>query len=169
MPGKLSGFYFKTVVGELLTPEVLVPEYKRKIDAMRDKEWYDWDEYVNIVNVLAYMLDPAVVRDLGKGIVTRAKAWFVSQGFDSPDAILKDWHALFQANVKGAPERDGPHTTFYEPGHVVIEANTAQPRPLIEGYLRGVVDMFDGQVSRFDSQKSDGEQGPELRFEMWWQ
>jgi hypothetical protein len=168
MPGKLTGFYFKQVVGELLTPQVLIPEYKRKIDAMRDNEWYDWDEYVNIVNVLAYSLDPAVVCDLGKGIVTQAKELFISQGFDSPDVVLKDWYALFMANVKGAPERDGPHTTFYEPGHVVVEANTAQPQPLIEGYLRGVVDMFGCQVLRFKSEKMDSEQGPQLRFEIWW-
>lgn len=168
MSGKLIGFYFKQVIGGLLTAEVLFPKYKEKVDAMRDDEWYEWDEYIEMVNELANKLQPVVVQNVGKQIVMQAKDLFVQQGFDSPDAILKDWNALFQANVKDAPARDAPRTTFYEPRQVVIEAGTAQPMPLIEGYLRGVVEMFGHYVASFRSEQIDSDQGPLFRFEMKW-
>ena len=114
---------------------------------MKDDEWYEWDDYCDMLQAIVKKLGPEVTKSIGKKIVMQSKEVFVSQGFDSPDTILKDYNALFAANVRGAPASDPPRTKSFSPGHVVIEAGKVQPKEVIQGYLDGIVKMYGNRVT----------------------
>lgn len=169
MPGKLSGFYFKQVVNALLNPNMTLRKYAKHIENMRDDGWYDWDEYVEIVNEIAQKLSPKVLENVGRDVVTRAKPLFVQQGFDTPDKILENYYALFSTNIKGAPAQDEVRTVQYEAGHAIIEAGLVQPAALVKGYLRGIVEMFDRQIQSFTCQEVHSSKGFRVnRIELTW-
>lgn len=169
MAGKLSGFYFKQVINALMNPNITLRKYAQHIENMQDAEWYDWDEYIEIVNEIAKKLSTLVLENIGRDIVTQSKPLFEQQGFDSPDKILEDYYALFAANIKGAPVEDEVRTVQYEPGHVIIEAGLAQPAALVKGYLRGIVEMFDKEIQSFTCQEVKGSRGFNVnRMELTW-
>ncbi|GAK59273.1 hypothetical protein U27_06250 [Candidatus Vecturithrix granuli] len=169
MAGKLSGFYFKQVVNALMNPNITLRKYAKHIENMRDDGWYDWDEYIEIVNEIAQKLSPRVLENIGRDLVTQSKPLFVQQGFDTPDKILEDYYALFSANIKGAPAKDEVHTVSYEAGHAIIEAGLAQPTALVKGYLRGIVEMFDQQIQSFTCEEVKNDKGFKVnRMELTW-
>jgi hypothetical protein len=169
MAGKLSGFYFKQVINALMNPNITIRKHAKHIENMRDDEWYDWSEYVEIVSEIAQKLSPRVLENIGRDIVAQSKPLFEQQGFDSPDKILEDYYALFSANIKDAPEADEVRTVQYEPGHVIIEAGLAQPAPLVKGYLRGIVEMFDRDIQSFTCHEVKSKKGFHVnRIELTW-
>ncbi|NJO92694.1 MAG: hypothetical protein HC831_29795 [Chloroflexia bacterium] len=42
---KLKGIFLKSVIGSLLSGNILFPDYRKQIDQMKDDEWYSWDLY----------------------------------------------------------------------------------------------------------------------------
>jgi hypothetical protein len=151
MSGSLPGVYFKLVIGNLLSAQLMFPEYKQRIDSMEPQKAYPWDEYTKMMRDIAAKLPPTTIVLIGKKIVRESKGHFMSQGFGSAESILKDWGKLFSANIEGAPENDKVTTTEFAPGSVILKAGAAQPAKLVEGYMRGVVEMFGGQVSLFET------------------
>lgn len=73
MAGKLSGFYFKQVINALMNPNITLRKYAKHIENMQDNEWYDWDEYIEIVNEIAKKLSPRVLENIGRDIVAQSK------------------------------------------------------------------------------------------------
>jgi hypothetical protein len=151
MPGQLPGMYFKLVIGNLLSAQLMFPDLQKRIDAMRPDELHDWDEYTNMMQKLASVMPSGTIVQVGKKIVRDSKAFFMSQGFDSTEKILGDWGKLFAANIVGAPPRDMVKTTHFGPNEAVLLAGIAQPASLVEGYMRGVVEMFGHRVSHFEA------------------
>jgi hypothetical protein len=153
MPGQLPGMYFKLVIGNLLSAQLMFPELQKRIDEMKPEQLHPWDEYTAMMQKLASAMPPATIVQVGKKIVRDSKAYFMSQGFDSTEKILSDWGKLFAANIVGAPPRDMVKTLTYEPNDAVLLAGMAQPASLVEGYMRGVVEMFGYRVSHFEATK----------------
>ena len=152
MPGKLYGQFFKFVVNSMLTASTTFPEYKKRIDEMKDTEWYDWDEYCKIVQDITNKLGENVIKNVGQKIISQSKPVFVQQGFHTPESILKDYASFFNASVKDTPPLDSPRTIEFAPGSVKIEAGDVQPRALIEGYLRGIIKMYGKRITKLDSE-----------------
>jgi hypothetical protein len=138
--------YFKLVIGNLLSAQLMFPEMRAKVDAMAPEAMHPWDEYTSMMRELAEALPATTLLQVGKKIVRESKGHFMSQGFGSADAILSDWAKLFEANIHGAPPRDLVRTVEHAPGMAVLLAGAAQPAALVEGYMRGVVEMFGHQV-----------------------
>ena len=105
---------------------------------------------------------------VGKKNIVKAKQHFVEQGFDATDKILKDWATLFNQNLRGTPKQDLIRTVEFEPGQVVIEAGVAHVPALVEGYMRGFVEIFANVVTGF-SFKTVARDGHEYHhFRMTW-
>jgi hypothetical protein len=155
MPGSLPGAYFKLVIGNMLSVRLMFPDIQKRVTAMSATQMYPWDEYTTMMQALAKELPTDTVVQIGKKIVRDSKGHFMSQGFDSATAILKNWGALFDANVVGAPKADSVQTIEFSPGSVTVAAGLAQPEPLVEGYLRGVVEMFGGRVTAFSTARGN--------------
>jgi hypothetical protein len=156
MSGELPGIYFKLVIGNLISAELLFPEYRDRIAAMAPDAMYPWDEYTKLARDVADKLPESTVVTIGKRIVRDSKASFAAQGFDSIDRILGDWKKLFSANIVGAPDEDFVSTQRFEPGKATLEAGLAQPAELVEGYLRGVVEMYGSRVKSFSIEEPAG-------------
>lgn len=142
MAGKIQGMYFKAVLGPLLGAGLLMPEQKRRVDEMQERDWYDWDEYKALLAEVSSKLSPYAVTSIGFDLMVKSKDSFLEQGFDSAEKILSDWGAFFRQNVIGAPADDAPRTAQFTPGHVVIESGPAQPKAIVEGYIRGALHLF---------------------------
>jgi len=147
--GRIQGTYFKLVIGNLLSVRILFPEYKRRIDGMSPTGLYPWAEYTAMMQAIARELPTETMVQVGKKIVKDSKAYFASQGFDTAERILGDWAALMAANVLDLPPDDLVQTQAFSQGSVVIVAGAAQPAALVEGYMRGVAEMFGHRVTRF--------------------
>jgi hypothetical protein len=156
MSGELPGIYFKLVIGNLLSAQILFPEYRSRIEAMAPDKMYPWDEYTKMARDIAEKLPESTVVMIGKRIVRESKASFAAQGFDSVERILGDWKKLFSANIIGAPDEDFVSTIRFEPGKATLKAGLAQPARLVEGYLRGVVEMYGRRVKSFSMESGPG-------------
>jgi hypothetical protein len=143
--------YFKLVIGNLLSAQLMFPELQKRVDEMKPEELHEWDEYTGMMQKLAAAMPAATIVQVGKKIVRDSKAYFMSQGFDSAEKILGDWGKLFAANITGAPARDMVKTISFEGKDAVLLAGVAQPAALVEGYMRGVVEMFGHRVSHFEA------------------
>lgn len=149
MPGRIPGSIFKIVIASLppATSAKLFPKKVECIAEMDGAAWYLWDDYTDLMQTIAAKLPPEVVVEIGKDIIRAAKPQFIRDGFTSPEGLLKDWAALFNAYIHGAPSRDLVRTETYAPGRVVIIGGVAQPSSLVEGYLRAVVEELGGTVT----------------------
>jgi hypothetical protein len=149
--------YFKLVIGNLLSAQLMFPEIRKRVEEMPADQLQPWDEYTGMMQKLAASMPAATMVQVGKKIVRDSKAYFMSQGFDSTAKILGDWGSLFTANISGAPARDLVKTLAYEPKDAVLLSGIVQPAALVEGYMRGVVEMFGHRVTFFEgSQVSQG-------------
>jgi hypothetical protein len=143
--------YFKLVIGNLLSAQLMFPDIQKRVEEMPAESLQPWDEYTGMMQKLAASMPSGTIVQVGKKIVRDSKAYFMSQGFDSAEKILRDWGALFTANITGAPAKDLVKTLSYEPNSAVLLAGLVQPGPLVEGYMRGVVEMFGHRVAQFQS------------------
>lgn len=167
-PGQILGIHFKSAIGSMLTTRMLFPEVKQTVDAMDDNGWYPWDLYVDMTRKIAAELPAETVISVGKKNIVRAKQHFIAQGFDSTEKILKDWASIFNQNLRGTPREDLIRTVEFEPGRVTIEAGVAHVPQLVEGYMRGFVEIFGNVLTSFSSRpiKRDGKDYH--RFDMTW-
>ncbi len=144
MPGRLPGLFFKLVVSNMLdnTSSVLFPQARRRIAEMEPDALYPWDDFTDMMQTVAARLPRETLVSIGQSVVMQARDSYSKLGFMSLEQIMRDWGALFNSFIHGAPARDLVRTESFEPGRVAIVAGIAQPAALIEGYLRGVVELY---------------------------
>ncbi|HSI06870.1 MAG: hypothetical protein ACAI38_23265 [Myxococcota bacterium] len=144
MPGRLPGLFFKLVVSNMLenTSSVLFPQVRRRIAEMEPEALYPWDDFTDMMQTVAARLPRETLVSIGKRLVSEARESYAKLGFMNLEQILSDWGALFNSFIHGAPARDLVRTESFQPGRVAIVAGIAQPAALIEGYLRGVIEVY---------------------------
>lgn len=163
------GRYFKQVVAPLLHAGSGSDSLEARLEQLADDGEYAWEEFEE---ALARATTSVPARDLvaiGKRIVTAAKPEFERWGFDSAEAVLMDLDAPFGAMTIDPPDHQRLLTAKYEPGYAVFRAGLCYPAPLVEGYLRGIVEANGGQVNELACHfvRMDG-QGYHLIELRWW-
>jgi hypothetical protein len=153
MPGTIPGRVYKHVISAMLE-SISAPEFallKRRLAEMDPELRYPWDDYTDLMQTLAAKLPAESLVNLGRHIITQGQERIRAGGFASGEQVMKDWGTLFNMDVRGAPARDLVRTESFEPGRVTVLAGIVQPAPLVEGYLRGIVDAFElGTVTSCD-------------------
>lgn len=166
--GEVLGSGFRFVIRSLMGAELLLPQLRARVDAMRDDAWEPWDEYVAACRRVAAMLADETVVQVGINVMAHARPLLEAQGFATVEAALADWQAVFSANVRGLPERDLPQTLEVEAGRAVVSYPDALPPPLIEGFLRGCVAAYGRHVVGYSSAVERVDGALRLRCEIAW-
>ncbi len=166
--GQILGIHFKSAIGSMLMTQMLFPEVKETVNAMNEQGWYPWDLYVELTRKIAAELPRETVVSVGKRNIVKAKQHFIDQRFDSTEKILKDWAGIYNQNLRGTPKEDLIRTVEFEPGRVVIEAGNAHVPQLVEGYMRGFVEIFGNVVSEFSARSVHREGHGYHHFTMSW-
>lgn len=166
--GQILGIHFKSAIGSMLMTQMLFPEVKQTVDAMDDHGWYPWDLYVDLTRKVAAELPVETVVAVGKKNIVKAKQHFIDQRFDSTEKILKDWASIYNQNLRDTPKEDLIRTIEFEPGRVVIEAGNAHVPQLVEGYMRGFVEIFGNVVTTFVARPTRRDGHGYHLFEMSW-
>ena len=145
------GRYYRQVLTALLQASevdpglvaVLVP----RMATLTDAGEYPWAAFTADVARASEHIPHAELVAIGKRIVTASKPEFERWGFDSAESILTDLDAPFGATIIDPPEHERMITAKYEPGYALFCAGAVHPPALVEGYLRGVVEMYQGTVA----------------------
>lgn len=168
MPGELSGGFFKPVVSALLMSEVLFPELKKRVDAMDLNEWYSWDEYIQMVNMIAAKLSQASLVKCGVNSVRHNKPVYEANGFHSMGDMMSMFGGAFNAVVRDAPMHERAHVHLYEPNHVILRFGTVQPAGLCEGYIRGNAIAFGATIDHLTYAQVEADGHPYHQFDVRW-
>jgi hypothetical protein len=152
--GEILGVHFKSLIASFPTAAVREPELQQTVAAMSPAGWYSWQLYIDASHKLTRGLPYDAIVRAGKNNILRAKPVFVEQGFTRSEQILEDWGRVWNANLRGTPKADLITTHSYRPGAVVIEAGDAHVPGLIEGYMCGFVEAFNGRVLSFTRKPS---------------
>ncbi len=166
--GEVLGSAFRFVVGSLMGAELLLPQLRARVAAMRDDAWEPWDEYVAACRRVSAMLSEETVVQVGINVMSQARPLLESQGFGTVEAALADWQAVFAANVRGLPELELPRTLEVEPGRAVVSYPDALPAPLVQGFLRGCVAAYGRHVVRYACTPEREDGVFRLRCEIAW-
>ncbi len=166
---QIQGIFFKNVIGGMLNSTELFPEYKAKVDAMDEEEWYDWDEFCAMTREIGAKLVPILMQKLGRSVVSGAKELFASQGLDSAEKILNNLNTLFMGSVRGAPNWQRFDTESYEEGKAVCITTVPQPISLVEGYLQGYIGMYGHLVTSLKTVEVSGKEHPTHQITITWQ
>ena len=139
MAGQLLGAYFKAVIGSMLgaTTALLFPQQRKRIDAMRDDTWYDWDEYVKMAAELhAKLGDPTLIA-IGQTSVLQTLPLNKAAGFDTLEKVFGNFDALTRDVVRDVPAAESIRTLSFTRDKVVLESDTRLPPALLTGVFRG--------------------------------
>jgi hypothetical protein len=150
MSASVYGRFFKSIVNALLMADVLMPDIKRRIDAMEDDTWYPWDEYIEVVSHIAAVLSPLTLRKCGINLMKQNKEFYNSIGFTKMIHQMAGFEEGFNASVKDAPAHDRVKVLESDDGHAVLRFGSAQPAALIEGYLRGSALIYDATITQLE-------------------
>jgi hypothetical protein len=148
MPGTIPGRVFKRVISAVVeSPNAsAVGHLVRRVAEMEPDARYSWDDYTDMMQTLAAKLPADALVDVGHRVIMQGQET-IRAGFTG-EQVMKDWGTLFNSSIHGAPARDLVRTESFESGRVSVVAGVAQPARIVEGYVRGVVDMFGlGQVT----------------------
>jgi hypothetical protein len=149
MAGMVLGRYFRLVVTPLLHaglgPRDL-EELEAHVDALDDETEYPWDEFATTVARAANRVSERELIEIGERIIRASKSEFERWGFDSAESMLTDLDAPFGAMILDPPEHERLTTAKYEPGYAVFRIGVAHPGALLQGYLRGIVEVHGGTV-----------------------
>ena len=137
MPGKLIGAFFKSVVNAMLMADILVPEVKARVAAMKDDEWYPWDDYTEMVNSLASKLSPMTLRKCGINLMRASEAFYRSHGFEKMDHQMARFDEGFKASVVDAPPRTASRLSSSAPVSPSSASARSNPRPSSRGTSAG--------------------------------
>ena len=164
MAGRLIGAFFKSVVNAMLMADILVPEVKARVSQMKDDEWYPWDEYTQMVNLLASKLSPMTLRKCGINLMRASEAFYRSQGFQKMDHQMARFDEGFKASVVDAPPEDGVEVVEFRPGYATLRFGKIQPAALIEGYIRGSALIYGATITRLHHEVRRDDDGHESHF-----
>ncbi|PRP90875.1 hypothetical protein ENSA5_60750 [Enhygromyxa salina] len=169
MAGMVLGRYFKLVVTQLLDASAGLDQLAARVESLDDAGEYDWAEFTAAVRLAAATVTELDLVSIGKRIVAASKPEFERWGFDSAEAVLTDLDTPFGAAIIDPPEHDRMTTAKYEPGYAVLRAGAVHPPALVEGYLRGVVEMYGGSVNDLACHKVHMDGQPFHLIELrWW-
>jgi hypothetical protein len=147
---KLKGVFLKTVVGSLMSGDILFPEYKKMIDEMSDQNWYSWDLYTQMLQDLSQKLPPVVVTNVGINVILAGRDIFVKeQGFNTIDKLLKGYPDMFDLTIVGLPDHERIKLLKYEQGHVVMHYTVRQPKAFNEGVIMGFFKIYNKTMKTF--------------------
>jgi len=147
---KLKGVFLKTVIGSLMSGNILFPEYKKMIDDMKDDDWYSWDLYTQMLQDLSAKLASVVVTNVGINVILAGKEIFVKeQGFDTIDKLLKGYPDMFDQTIVGLPAHEKIKLIKYEQGHVVMHYTVRQPKAFNEGVIKGFFKIYNKTMKSF--------------------
>ncbi|WP_146662465.1 hypothetical protein [Enhygromyxa salina] len=149
--GMVLGRYYRQVVSALLQAHAhAIAEaaaLEARIATLVDAGEYPWPAFTADVASASARLQHSELVAIGKRIVATCKPEFERWGFDSAEAILTDLDAPFGATIIDPPEHERMMTAKYEPGYALFCAGAVHPAGLVEGYLRGIVEMYEGTVT----------------------
>lgn len=169
MAGRVLGRYFKQVVTALLHAGVGSRQLEAQIESLDDAGEYPWTDFTEALRSAAETVRRQDLVAIGRRIIKASKPEFERWGFDSAEAILADLDAPFGASIIDPPEHERTITAKYERGYAVFRAGDVHPAGLVEGYLRGVVEMYDGRVDDLACHEVFMNGRPFHLFEMrWW-
>jgi len=166
--GEVLGSAFRFVISSLMGAELLLPTLRARVTAMRDDAWEPWPDYVAECRRVAALLADETVVQVGINVMSRARPLLEAQGFDTVEAAMTDWRAVFLANVRGLPKTELRRTLSVEPGKAVVSYPDALPAPLIEGFLRGCVAAYGRHVVGYTSKIESLDGSRRLRCEIAW-
>ncbi len=147
---KLKGVFLKTVIGSLMTGNILFPEYKKMVDDMKDDEWYSWDLYTKMLQDFSKKLSPVVVTKVGMKVILSGEDIFIKeQGFDTIEKLLKGYPAMFDQTIVGLPNNERIKLIKYEPGHVIMHYTVRQPKAFNEGVIKGFFKLYNKNIKTF--------------------
>lgn len=149
MAGMVLGRSFKQVLSPLLRAGVGLAALESAVDELEDEADYPWEEFTTAVAEAAQTVSAESLVEIGKTIISGSKAEFERWGFDSAEAVLTDLDAPFGAKFIDPPEHERLTTAKYEPGYALFRVGAVHPRELIEGYLRGIVEAYGGEVKDY--------------------
>ncbi|QQR89282.1 MAG: hypothetical protein IPJ88_13865 [Myxococcales bacterium] len=144
--GYVLGAHLRSVIRHLPTQALELGEYQTLAESIDPEAWYDWDIYVTMSRTIAARMPSRSIVQIGTQLVTHSRDLFVSQGFDSIDKVFSDASAVFRANSKDVDESDDMKTVFFEPGHAIIEVGGSHVPELIEGFIYGFIEAFEGKL-----------------------
>ncbi|PRQ09916.1 hypothetical protein ENSA7_03310 [Enhygromyxa salina] len=145
------GRYYRQVLTELLhefsgsNPGKAALE--ARVSTLVDDGEYPWLAFTTDVARASEQIAHSSLVAAGRRIVGASKPEFERWGFDSAEAILTDLDAPFGATIIDPPEHERMMTAKYEPGYALLCVGAVHPAGLVEGYLRGIVEMYGGTVS----------------------
>lgn len=166
--GEILGTHIRQVIQAMPASEVALANYSALADDLDPDGWYDWNLFITSTHAIAARLPSETLIEIGKRIVTNAKKLFKEQGFHSLETVMCDWSAVFRANTRDVPDIEWIRTATYEIGHVTIEFSDAHIPELVEGYMRGFVELFDHKVTAFEADLQSTFP-PVYRYEMRYQ
>lgn len=140
------GRYFKLVVSPLLEAKSGSSGLKARIGAMSDEQEVAWEEFAEAVAQASQDVHEREQAAIGERIIWASKPSFERWGFDSAESMLGDLDAPFCALILDPPEHERLTTAKYEPGYALFRIGTAHPAALLEGYLRGIVEVWGSTV-----------------------
>lgn len=155
MTGQLLGVFVKNVINSLLAGQLLFPEFKARVDEMEDNQWYDWDEYVEMVQTIQTKLAPVVMTKIGTEIIYSGKQQFYDLGYNTIDDILQNYTTFFAQVVKDLPDEQNAKLVSFEPGHCVMTYGKDQPQALLEGIIKGLFKSYDARPLKIDISDND--------------
>ncbi|NHI91848.1 MAG: hypothetical protein EAX96_05055 [Candidatus Lokiarchaeota archaeon] len=152
--GKIRGayhFYITKAILDAIGYEKF-PQYARILKAAADlkNQWYGWEGFLEFLKDIEKLVSENELRLIGIKIMLGLKEGFVSAGYTSADAIIKDYDPLLKKNTKEMLPGEIPKTLYYEPGFATIEFSASQPRALLEGFLIGIIQMFGNKLLSFN-------------------
>jgi hypothetical protein len=169
MAGMVLGRYFRLVVTPLLHAGLGSTGLETRLRMLEDEAEVPWDEFAQAVADAASSVTERELTAIGERIIQASKASFERWGFDSAEAMLTDLDAPFGALILDPPEHERLTTAKFEPGYAVFRIGTAHPGALLQGYLRGIVEVHGGTVHTLARHLVQMDGQPYHLLEMrWW-
>lgn len=162
MAGQLLGAYFKAVIGSMLgaSTTLLFPQQSKRINAMRDDAWYEWDEYVTMAGELHAKLGDLTLSAIGQSSVLQTLPLNKAAGFDTLEKLFGNFDALTRNVVRDVPAAESIRTIRFTRDQVVLESDTRLPPALLTGMFRGFLLGFGKVVTTEQVER----QGATVRF-----
>jgi hypothetical protein len=172
MGGRVLGKHFIDVVGQVLVHSEAEPAAVAREQAalagIDPNAEQPWEAFTTTLARVSKTVRERLLTEVGQRIVRDAKPEFERWGFDTAEKMLADWDAPFGALIIDAPEEQMVLTLKYQPGQAFLRAGAVLPAALIEGYIRGVLDMFGADLVELGRHwvRMDGR--PYHLFELRW-
>lgn len=169
MAGTVLGRYVKLVVSSLLLAGPVSQPLAARLAELDDDDDVPWDEFRLALAHASAHVDYRQQIEIGAAIMAATKDEFQRWGFDSAEAMLTDLDAPFGALLRDPPEHERLTTAKYEPGYAVFRVGISHPSGLIEGYLRGIVELHGGRVLELACHRVHMDALPYHLIELrWW-